>query len=354
MNEVTMKMKMKAISFMWALAAILCNGPSLMCVKSSMLLSSPLVASIHIKYNRRIHSFNNSSCSEVGVCNNSSSSSEVDVCNNDGSFISTEHDHRTVSSGSMHDDRRSMHDDRSMHDARRSTVGYKKDQNDGVEVITHHDNTEQSYNAHGETANSRRSQKSFDIISDVHLSSNRDDDRRGPSNSSSSSSSSNNRDDVKHDSPAVDSSSSLRFKRFNFIHHTMKNFLSHFIRDPDILDISTDMCSLVAWVYILLSVVGTVGFDTKPMLSLLGIGGITLGFSLKDILSDMYYGVYVLFTKPFKRGSIISVAEYEGRVVSMDVRYVKLFSIKDNCIVLVPLPIVYKNAIRIKIDGDHT
>lgn len=349
MNEVVtmkMKMKIKAVSFMWALAAILCNGPSLMCVKSSMLLSSPLVASIHIKYNRRINSFNNSSCSsEVDVCNNSSSS-EGDVCNNDGSFISTEYDHRTVSSGSMHDDR-------SMHDASISTVGCRKDQNDGVEVITHHDNTEHNYNAHGETANSRRSQKSFDIISDVHLSSNRDDDRRGPSNSSSSGSSSN-RDDVKHDSPAVDSSSSFRFKRFNFIHHMMKNFLSHFIRDPDILDISTDMCSLVAWVYILLSVVGTVGFDTKPMLSLLGIGGITLGFSLKDILSDMYYGVYVLFTKPFKRGSIISVAEYEGRVVSMDVRYVKLFSMKDNCIVLVPLPIVYKNAIRIKIDGDHT
>jgi hypothetical protein len=266
----------------------------------------------------------------------------VDVCNNDGSFISAEYDHRIASSGSMHD-------------ARRSAVGHKKDKNDGVEVITHHDNTEQNNNAHGETANSRRSQKSIDIISDVHLPNNRDDDRRGPSNSSSSSgSSSSNRDDANRDSPAVDSSSSFRFKRFNFIHHTMKNFLSHFIRDPDILDISTDMCSLVAWVYILLSVVGTVGFDTKPMLSLLGIGGITLGFSLKDILSDMYYGVYVLFTKPFKRGSIISVAEYEGKVVSMDVRYVKLFSMKDNCIVLVPLPIVYKNAIRIKIDGDHT
>ena len=216
--KMKMKMKMKAgVSFLWTLAAILCYGPSLMCVDSSMLLSSPLVASIDIKYSRRINSFNNSS------------STGEDAYSNDRPFDSKEYNSRTDFSGG------------SMHDAASSpSIGHKKDKNDGIEVITHHDDTALNSNTHGESSDSRRSQKSMDINNnDVNLPSRRDDtDRRGPSNSSSSSDDdtskhttkgSSNNHDVKRDSSAEGSSSSLRFQRFNFIHHTMKNFLSHFI-----------------------------------------------------------------------------------------------------------------------------
>lgn len=138
--------------------------------------------------------------------------------------------------------------------------------------------------------------------------------------------------------------------RFNFIHYLIRNCLVNFIEDKDVLDTITSIFSTIAWFYIILSILGTIGFDTKPLLSLLGIGGITLGFSLKDILTDLYSGLFVLFTKPFQRGSMIRINNYYGKVISIDIRYVKIYDEKDNSEILLPLSLVHKNAIKINKD----
>ena len=137
-----------------------------------------------------------------------------------------------------------------------------------------------------------------------------------------------------------------------FMERFFKRFLSLFFLDPDIIRITSKICAGVFWVYMALSTLGTLGFDTKPLLSLFSISGLTIGFAAKDILTNTFAGIFILFTRPFKRGQIISVNNMRGRVVSVDVRYVKLQSTKDKSETLIPLSLVYSNAITIEKDDE--
>jgi small-conductance mechanosensitive channel len=128
--------------------------------------------------------------------------------------------------------------------------------------------------------------------------------------------------------------------------------LSKLITDEDILAITTKSISGVIWFALILGVLGTAGFDTKPILSIFGVAGITLGLSLQNLFSDLYAGLFVLFTRPFKRGSVVTISGHTGRVVSMDMRYVRLHNDSEKSDVLLPISLVYRNAVKVVGDGN--
>ena len=136
--------------------------------------------------------------------------------------------------------------------------------------------------------------------------------------------------------------------RFHYVENFFFSLFNNFLTDLDVLHICTKVASWIFWTFTLLSILGTAGVDTKPLLSLLGISGITLGFSLKDILANINAGLFVLFTRPFSRGSVINVNGFKGEVISMDMRYVRLYSAVEKTTILVPLSMVYCNAIKIE------
>lgn len=103
----------------------------------------------------------------------------------------------------------------------------------------------------------------------------------------------------------------------------------------------------VIWAYVILSAMGTLGFDTKPLLSLFGIGGFTFGFGIKDLLSDAFSGLYLQFSRPFQRGDVVTVGGQKGRVQSVDIRYVTLLNEAEGAEILVPVASVYKSEIKI-------
>jgi small-conductance mechanosensitive channel len=135
---------------------------------------------------------------------------------------------------------------------------------------------------------------------------------------------------------------------FRFVEGFFKNILNIFVTDPDTLRIIAKACSWITWTFVLLSAFGTFGFDTKPLLSLLSVVGLTIGFAAKDILTNIFKGFYVLLTKPFKRGWIISVNGFRGKVISIDSRFVKLSSLIDKSEILVPLSMIYDTAIVVE------
>ena len=144
---------------------------------------------------------------------------------------------------------------------------------------------------------------------------------------------------------------SLYYKYFHWdiIRTYFNSFLLKLIKDEDIVDITTKTLSGLLWFSLVLGILGTIGFDTKPILSIFGIAGITLGLSLKDVFADLYAGIFVLFTRPFRRGSYINIGEYSGRVISMDMRYVRLYNSKEKVDIVLPVSLVYKNAIKITV-----
>ena len=149
-------------------------------------------------------------------------------------------------------------------------------------------------------------------------------------------------------SAARSSTAKTFLMRCNFISYLVKILLSNFVKDPDMLHTLTTIVSSIAWTYVVLSALGTAGFDTKPILSLLGIGGLTLGFSLKDVLTDCYAGMFVQFTRPFQRGDTVEINGFKGKVISTNIRHVKLLNSAENVEILIPLSIVYKSEIKIE------
>lgn len=75
------------------------------------------------------------------------------------------------------------------------------------------------------------------------------------------------------------------FVRFDFLSNFFREIFRHVIHDEDVMDAVVKLSTWAVWFAVLLSVIGTLGVDTKPLLSLLGITGITLGVALKDQIS---------------------------------------------------------------------
>jgi small conductance mechanosensitive channel len=91
------------------------------------------------------------------------------------------------------------------------------------------------------------------------------------------------------------------------------------------------------------------GYDTKPLLSLLSVSGLTIGFAAKDILTNTFKGLFILLTKPFHRNWTISVNGFRGKVLSIDSRFVKLQSLQSPFTeILIPLSMIYDTAIVIE------
>jgi len=126
-----------------------------------------------------------------------------------------------------------------------------------------------------------------------------------------------------------------------------KGVTSAVIDDPDVAIVTAKILSYSFWFFIILVALGTIGVDTKPLLSLFSVAGITLGFSAKDFIANTFAGVFVLLTRPFERGDLISVGSLKGKVLSIDIRYMRLESFQDLSEILVPLSMVYNQVITI-------
>jgi len=135
------------------------------------------------------------------------------------------------------------------------------------------------------------------------------------------------------------------WRAMNIVESVCFKLLSLVVNDFDILRVGAKVLATVFWVYLVLSTLGTAGFDTKPLLTLLSVAQLTIGFAAKDFLTDIFAGMMILFLKPFSRGNIVTVAGYKGKVLSINLRYLKLFNQADKSIVLIPLSIVYTSAV---------
>ncbi|NRB11560.1 MAG: mechanosensitive ion channel [Rickettsiaceae bacterium] len=82
--------------------------------------------------------------------------------------------------------------------------------------------------------------------------------------------------------------------------------------------------SIIIWIFAIITVVGTWGFDISALIAGLGLTGFTLGLALKDIVSSSVAGILILLYQPFKLNSRIMVAGIEGEVIGIDMRYTML------------------------------
>lgn len=94
----------------------------------------------------------------------------------------------------------------------------------------------------------------------------------------------------------------------------------------------------------ILVALSAVNVNVTTLIASLGVAGFALGFALKDILENFIAGILLLFARPFELKDQVTVGNYEGTVVDIQIRTTSLHTYNDE-IVLIPNSQVFTNAV---------
>jgi len=115
---------------------------------------------------------------------------------------------------------------------------------------------------------------------------------------------------------------------------TIKKSMQKMSVDNHLATILARLISITLIIVGLITALGTLGIDVSAIVAGLGLTGFALGFALKDTISNLLSGILILFYQPFKIGNTIKVAGFEGKVMTIDLRYTELSS--EGVKILIP------------------
>lgn len=104
--------------------------------------------------------------------------------------------------------------------------------------------------------------------------------------------------------------------------------------DPHLTKFFAQASRVMFTLFGVITALGTIGINVSALVAGLGLTGFALGFAFKDTISNILSGVLILLYRPFNINDKIKVAGYEGKVISVDLRYTKLES--EESIILIP------------------
>ena len=82
-------------------------------------------------------------------------------------------------------------------------------------------------------------------------------------------------------------------------------------------------------------VAGALGIPTTSLVALISIAGLALSLSVQNILSNLFSGLTLLITKPFKAGDYVEVAGKAGVIKTVGLFYTQMNTL-DNILVSIP------------------
>ncbi|HEY2736438.1 MAG TPA: mechanosensitive ion channel domain-containing protein, partial [Polyangiales bacterium] len=93
----------------------------------------------------------------------------------------------------------------------------------------------------------------------------------------------------------------------------------------------------------------TVGFPSMTpgkLFSVLGIGGVAIGFAFKDVFQNLVAGILLLVRRPFRIGDEITTANFTGTVEAIETR-ATLIRTYDGKRIIVPNTLIYTEPITV-------
>ena len=96
-------------------------------------------------------------------------------------------------------------------------------------------------------------------------------------------------------------------------------------------------------------VAATVAFPSMTpgkLFSVLGVGGVAIGFAFKDIFQNLVAGILLLLRQPFRAGDEIVAGKFVGRVESIETRATFLRTY-DGQRVIIPNGVIYTQSITV-------
>lgn len=110
--------------------------------------------------------------------------------------------------------------------------------------------------------------------------------------------------------------------RANKMDNTLKGFIHSAVK-------------IVLWILTGTIVAGAFGIPTTSLVALISIAGLALSLSVQNILSNLFSGLTLLISKPFKAGDYVEVAGKTGIVKTVGLFYTQLNTL-DNIYVNIP------------------
>ena len=92
---------------------------------------------------------------------------------------------------------------------------------------------------------------------------------------------------------------------------------------------------ILLWILTVIIVAGALGIPTSSMVAIISIAGLALSLSIQNILSNLFSGLTLLVTKPFRAGDYVEVAGKAGVVKTIGLFYTMMDSL-DNVAISIP------------------
>lgn len=99
------------------------------------------------------------------------------------------------------------------------------------------------------------------------------------------------------------------------------------------------------WIVLITLVAGNLGFNVSGFIAGLGVAGFVVGFAVKDVLSNLAAGTFILIKRPFIVGERVNIVGIVGEVTEVNLSCCLVFS-DDEETVTIPNSKIWGNPIR--------
>lgn len=115
----------------------------------------------------------------------------------------------------------------------------------------------------------------------------------------------------------------------------VQRWLAKIELEPPVRSLLLRVIRSLVFLLFMLMAVQQLGFELTPILAIAGVAGAGIAFAMQGVLGNLFAGLTIIFTKPFKVGEYVSMVGVEGQVEAVELFTTKL-SHPDTSRIVVP------------------
>lgn len=97
-----------------------------------------------------------------------------------------------------------------------------------------------------------------------------------------------------------------------------ERWLSRKAMEPPVRMLLTRIVRLLVMVIALLIALGTAGMDVTVVVTFMGVAGVGIGLAMQGVLGNIFAGLTIILSKPFRVGEYIEIAGVSGQVKQIE------------------------------------
>jgi small conductance mechanosensitive channel len=114
----------------------------------------------------------------------------------------------------------------------------------------------------------------------------------------------------------------------------VERWLSKADMEPPVRQLMLRLVRVVVMVLFLLIALTNLEVELLPLIAGLSVAGAGVAFAMQGVLGNLFAGLTIIFTRPFKVGQYVSMAGVEGRVESIELFTTRLGHPDRSCVVV--------------------